>query len=146
MTVRSLLGVVLIAALASLGHTSTASAARPCDSAALQDGTVVRVATLRIPCGRGRDIAVTFFERVQAGDRFDGKTGDGSIYYSVEGLRCFPGLGGSQTWCKSDARWVFASTRPEDHPVGWTPLRRRSTGSAKGGSKGSQRTQRGMLG
>lgn len=128
MSARRLLLASLVLPVAALANTSSASAAHPCDSASLQDGTVIRVAALRVSCARARAVAVGFFGGLSAGSGWDGKTGDGAVYYSVGGFRCFPGLGGSETWCKSRGRWVFASTRPEDHPGGWAPLAPRSSG------------------
>jgi hypothetical protein len=120
---RAIIGAVFAMGILPLCHSATASAARPCDSAVLGDGSVVRVATLRTSCVHGRTVARAFFEALGRGAGFDGKTKDGSIFYAVEGFRCFPGLGGTETWCKRHRRnWVFASTRPEDHPAGWSPM------------------------
>lgn len=113
----------------SLGMSARASAAHPCKPAILEDGSVVRVATIRARCRLGRGIAEKYFERIQQGFSFDGKTGNGLIYYAIDGFRCFPGLGGTQTWCHRHRRWVFASIRSEDHPSTWQPSFRPSRGA-----------------
>lgn len=113
----------------SLGISGKASAAHPCKPALLEDGSVVRVATIRAPCRLARGIAGKYFKRIQQGDSFDGKSRKGLIYYAIDGFRCFTGLGGTQTWCHHHRRWVFASIRPDDHPSTWQPPFRASRGA-----------------
>lgn len=107
---------------------SPAAAAAPCHSVKAE-GTKVRVATIRVSCATGREVAAGYFERALSGDRFDGKTSDGSIYFDVDGFRCLTGLAGSQAYCRHRGRWVYASSRPEDHPSTWRQLRLRSAGA-----------------
>jgi hypothetical protein len=97
----------------------TASAARPCPAVALAGGVKAKVATVRTPCGRGRRIARTYFERIRAGDEFDGKAADGRIFFSVRGFRCFTGLGGNQMYCQRHQHRVYGSSLPEDDPSTW---------------------------
>jgi hypothetical protein len=108
----------VVAAALTVGP-GTAAAATPCHPVNVDGGTRVRVATVRVPCRVGREVAAGYFERVLNGDRYDGKTRDGSIYYSVGGFRCLTGLAGSQMFCHHHDRQVFASRRPEDHPATW---------------------------
>lgn len=109
--------VVLLAAFFSLP--GTASAARPCDSISISEDAKARVATVGVSCRFGRKIAERYFESVLNGERHDGKTKDGSIYYAIKGFRCLTGLAGTQMFCHRHDRWVFASSRPEDHPSTW---------------------------
>lgn len=110
--------VLTLAGAALAAMTSPAAAASPCHPVRLE-GVKIRVATVLVPCSEGRVVATAYFERVRSGDRYDGKTGDGSIYYSVDGFRCLTGLAGSQMYCHHRDRRVFASSRPEDHPGSW---------------------------
>ncbi|TMK57393.1 MAG: hypothetical protein E6G51_06405 [Actinobacteria bacterium] len=112
--------------------TSTATAAAPCHSVRVE-GTKIRVAAVRTSCKAGREVASEYFERTLNGDHFDGKTGDGSIYYDVNGFRCLTGLGGSQMYCHHRNRRVYGSSRPEDHPSTWG--RRASSNSASASSR-----------
>lgn len=118
MLLRRFLGAILIAAAAlALGAVPDgASAAAPCHSVEVE-GTKVRVAVVGVSCDLGREVAVGYFERALNEDHFDGKTGDGSIYYEVDGFRCLTGLGGSQMWCRHHDESVYASSRQEDHPA-----------------------------
>lgn len=113
-----------IAALAMTAR--SAVAATPCHSVEVE-GMRVRVAKVGLACREARQIAVTYFERILNGDSYDGKTRDGSTFYSVRGFRCLTGLGGSQMFCRHGDRRVFASDRPEDHPSTWTLLARTAT-------------------
>lgn len=119
---RSTIGLVLGAALlpvALLSFTvgsNSASAAAPCHSVEVES-TKIRVAVVGVSCELGREVAVRYFERALNEDHFDGKTGDGSIYYEVDGFRCLTGLGGSQMYCRHHDQWVYASSRPEDDPA-----------------------------
>lgn len=111
------LAVVLGGVLLVLGIGSAdASAAAPCHSVEVE-GTKIRVAVVGAPCELGREVAVGYFDRALREDHFDGKTTDGSVYYDVDGFRCFTGLGGSQMYCRHHDEWVYASSRPEDHPA-----------------------------
>lgn len=101
-----------------LANPGSVTAAAPCHSIKIE-GTKDRVATVRAPCKEAREIASAYFERTLSGDRFDGITDDGSIYYDVAGFRCLTGLGGSQMFCRHHDRRIYASSRPEDHPVTW---------------------------
>ncbi len=98
---------------------SPASAARPCRGVPIDKGVKAKVATVRVECRLGREVATIYFERVRSGDDWDGKTGDGSIFYSVKGFRCLTGLAGTQMFCHRQNRRVFASTRPGDDPASW---------------------------
>ena len=119
---RSTRGLVLGAALLAavlLSFTigsDKASATAPCHSIEVE-GTNVRVAVVSASCELGREVAVGYFERALNEDHFDGKTGDGSIYYDIDGFRCLAGLGGSQMYCRRHNVWIYASSRPEDHPA-----------------------------
>ncbi len=114
----------------ALGATSSnATAAVPCHSVTVE-GAKIRVAAVRASCKTGREVAGGYFERVLGGDHFDGKTGDGSIYYDVDGFRCLTGLGGSQMYCHRRNRWVYGSSRPEDHPSTWGRRGRSSSAEA----------------
>jgi hypothetical protein len=117
---RLTLGIATLAMtlLALAASSSSATAAAPCHSVRV-DGTKIRVATVRTSCSTGREVASDYFERTLSGDHFDGKTGDGSIYYDVGGFRCLTGLGGSQMYCHHRNRWVYGSSRPDDHPSTW---------------------------
>ena len=112
-------GATLASAALALAATPAAAAA-PCHPVEVGEGTVVRVATVGVPCESAREVAATYFERDLDGEHYDGKTGDGSIYYSVGRFRCFTGLGGSQMFCRHRNRQVFASSRHEDHPSTWS--------------------------
>lgn len=114
-----LAGVLAASVVALAVVPGTAAAALPCHPVNVDEGTRVRVATVRVPCKVGRDVAASYFERVLDGDHYDGKTRDGSVYYSVGDFRCLTGLGGSQMFCRHHTRQVFASSRPEDHPGTW---------------------------
>jgi hypothetical protein len=109
--------VVLLAALFLLP--GTASAARACESISIGEDAEATVATVGVPCRFGRKIAERYFERVLNGERHDGKTKDGSIYYAIKGFRCLTGLAATQMFCHRHDRWVFASSRPGDHPATW---------------------------
>ncbi len=86
-------GAVVVVALISLAaDPDIASAATPCHSVEVES-TKIRVAVVDVQCERGREVAVGYFERALDEDHFDGKTGDGSIYYKVAGFRCLTGLG-----------------------------------------------------
>lgn len=114
----ALAGVVFLAAalLCFAIGSGSAIAATPCHSVEVE-GTTVQVAVAGASCELGREVAGGYFERTLNEDHFDGKTGDGSIYYEVDGFRCLTGLGGSQMYCRHHAEWVYASSRPEDHPA-----------------------------
>lgn len=118
------LGAAMLAAalLSFVAGPAAASAAAPCHSVDVE-GTKVRVAVVGASCELGREVAVDYFERALNEEPFDGKTGDGSIYYEVDGFRCLTGLGGSQMYCRHHDEWVYASSRPEDHPAsfGYAP-------------------------
>ncbi|HEU4737885.1 MAG TPA: hypothetical protein VFS54_02250 [Solirubrobacterales bacterium] len=97
----------------------TASAAHPCESISIGEDAKAKVATVGVSCRFGRKIADRYFERALNGERHDGKTQDGSIYYAVKGFRCLTGLAGTQMFCQRHDRWVFASSRQGDHPATW---------------------------
>jgi hypothetical protein len=124
-------GMLAMAFMLVAVESSGAAAVGPCHSV-MVEGTKVRVATVRTPCKTGREVANGYFARTLSGDRFDGKTGDGSIYYDVNGFRCLTGLGGNQMYCRHHSRWVYASSRPEDHPSTWG---RRALASAEASSR-----------
>jgi hypothetical protein len=130
------LGIALLAMtlLALAASSSSAAAAAPCHSVRV-GATKIRVAAVRTSCRTGREVASDYFERTLSGERFDGKTGDGSIYYDVDGFRCSTGLGGSQMYCHRRNRWVYGSSRPEDHPSTWG--RRTSSSSPRQARAGS---------
>lgn len=110
-------GALVAAAILSLAAPpGVASAATPCHSVEVKR-TKIRVAVAGVSCELGREVATGYFERTLNEDRFDGTTGDGSIYYEVDGFRCLTGLGGSQVWCRHHDESVYASSRPEDHPA-----------------------------
>ncbi len=110
-----------ITALAFLGlpGATPALAAQPCGRPVVAGGTRARVATKRVGCELGREVATIYYERLSGGDHWDGRGGNGAIFYAIRGFRCFTGLGGTQMFCRSAARLVLASTRPEDRPAGW---------------------------
>lgn len=81
---------------------------------------MARVATIRVGCVEGREVATGYYERLAEGEHWDGKV-RGAIYYKVRAFRCFTGLGGTQAMCRHHDRWVLASVRPEDHPGTWQP-------------------------
>ena len=97
-----------------------AQAARPCEPVKVADGEMAKVATVRVGCAEGREVAADYYARLAKGEHWDGKV-RGSIYYKVGPFRCFTGLGGTQAMCRHHDRWVFASVRPEDHPDTWQP-------------------------
>lgn len=111
-------GAVLSAAVAlfSIVGPDQAFAASPCHSVEVKS-TRIRVAVAGASCELGREVSVGYFVRALEGDHFDGKTGDGSVYYKVDGFRCLTGLGGSQMYCRHRDEVVYASNRPEDHPA-----------------------------
>jgi hypothetical protein len=113
-----ILGTALLpAALLSLiSGPGVASAASPCYPVEVE-GTKIQVAVTSASCEVGREVAIGYFERVLVEEHPDGKTGNGSVYYEVEGFRCLTGLGGSQMFCHHGDESVFASSRPEDHPA-----------------------------
>lgn len=115
--VAGLCVAVLSAALLSCAFQSvSASAAAPCHSVEV-GSTNIRVAVAGASCELGREVSIGYFERALEEDHFDGKTGDGSVYYEVDGFRCLTGLGGSQMYCRHGDESVYASSRPEDHPA-----------------------------
>ncbi len=120
MRATSLPAAVLAALLLLLVAASPASAAHPCKSIRVDEGVGAKVATVRVKCRVGREVAAIYFDRVRSEDHWDGKTRDGSIFYSVMGFRCLTGLAGSQMFCRRHDRWVFASTNPGDRPATWT--------------------------
>jgi hypothetical protein len=95
--------------------TSTATAAAHCHSVRVE-GTKIRVAAVRTSCKAGREVASEYFERTLNGDHFDGKTGDGSIYYDVNGFRCLTGLGGSQMYCHTATAGSTGRAGPKTTP------------------------------
>ena len=106
-----------------------AVAASPCNSVKVA-GQKVRLAKVGVPCKKAREVASGYFERALSGDRFDGKTDDGSIYYDVLGFRCLTGLSGTQMSCRHHDQKIYASSRPEDHPSTWRRLARASVGGS----------------
>jgi hypothetical protein len=126
-----LASAVALTAAALAAHPSPAAAASRCQPVKLDEGVKIRVATVGVPCGEGREVATTYFERTLSGDHYNGKTTDGSIYYSVNGFRCLTGLGGSQMYCRHHDRRVFGSSRPEDHPGTWRRVARLRTARAE---------------
>lgn len=117
--IRIVVGAAVLAAIQLiLAGGPSAVAAGPCHPVKVE-GTNVRVATVRVPCKMAREVASGYFERTLKGDRFDGKTGDGSIYYDVDGFRCLTGLSGTQMFCRHHDQKVYASSRPEDHQSTW---------------------------
>ena len=106
------LSAVLLSLIVGPG---VASAASPCHPVEVE-GTRIRVAVTAASCDVGREVAVGYFERALTEDHPDGKTGNGSAYYEVEGFRCLTGLGGGQMFCRRHEESVFASSRAEDHP------------------------------
>jgi hypothetical protein len=116
-TRRFVSGAALLAAaiLFAFGLDS-ASAATPCHSVEV-GSTDIRVAVVDASCELGREIGLLPRPVRNSRDRFDGKTGDGSVYYDVDGFRCLTGLGGSQMYCRHHDKSVYASSRPEDHPA-----------------------------
>lgn len=113
--------LALAAFLALTCSPAAATAARPCRAITVDKTVNAKVATLRVSCRSARRVAKLYFERILAGDRFDGKTSDGRIFFSVKGFRCLTGLGGSQAYCRRRGHWVFASTKPGDNPATWRP-------------------------
>ena len=111
----AVLGALLLLSLA----TSPASAAHPCKSIQVDQGVGAKVATVRVKCRVGREVAAIYFQRVRSEDHWDGKTSKGLIFYSVRGFRCFPGLAGTQMFCRRHSRWIYASTNPDDRPATW---------------------------
>jgi hypothetical protein len=109
----AVLAAALLAFAAGSGAASAASACHPVEV----EGTKIRVAVAAASCEVGREVGVGYFERALAEEPFDGKTGDGSVYYEVDGFRCLTGLGGSQLFCHRHDESVFASSSPEDHPA-----------------------------
>ena len=109
---KRLLGVLLF--VAALLFASTAKAAVPCTPIKDQDNVAFKVATVGVPCKKGREV-VRRFRLIW--DKVPHRSG----YVHVLGFRCGGGLGGSQVVCWSWNKWVFGSSRPEDHLAGWSP-------------------------
>jgi hypothetical protein len=131
----TLAGAMLVLALMP----ASADAAKSCGRASVEGGIRARVATIQIDCAAGWEVSREYYRRTLAGEEPDGYSP--SAFYRVAGFRCYTGLAGSQMFCHSGDRHVFASTRPEDFPARWPsptkPAPRRSAWKSCGQSEGS---------
>lgn len=94
----------------ALASQRDASVARACQRVEVKGGFKAKVhVDGRATCNEGRRVARRFYKRV--GGPWDGKTGDGRIYYRILGYKCTTGLGGSEGFCSKPHRSVEVSTR-----------------------------------
>lgn len=109
-------GLFAAVSLSTVVGSGRAAAAKPCHSVEVER-TKIRVAVSGGSCEIGREVAAGYLERALEGGHFDGKTGDGAIYYDVDGFRCLTGPGGRQMACRHHGDAVYTSSWPKDHPA-----------------------------
>jgi hypothetical protein len=99
-----------------------AQAARPCGTEKVPpQNAKARVAVIDTSCATGLEVAADLYAMLAAG-----KKPDASFHYEVDSFRCVTGLASTELQCHRGDSWVFASTRPEDHP-GQAHVPRRTT-------------------
>jgi hypothetical protein len=91
----------------------SASAAHPCGSEDVGEKRPARVATVRVGCETGLQVAKTVYEEIRAHE------GEARVHFRVEGFRCSAVLAETEISCRRGDEWVFASTQPTDHPGEW---------------------------
>jgi hypothetical protein len=92
-----------------------AGAAQPCGTHRVGPQLLKsRVAAVAAPCGEAVEVVSDLYEKIDAGVR-----PDRHYRWHVDSYACFTGLASSEVWCHHRRSWIFASTRPEDHPARW---------------------------
>lgn len=110
------LAIVTAALLATaLALAPAAQAAKPCGTEKVTPRSFrARVAVVDVSCKTGLQVAYDLYALLA-----EGAKPDSNYRYHVDGFGCFTGLGSSELSCRHRHSWVFASTRPEDHPGQW---------------------------
>lgn len=96
---------------------TSASAAHPCHSIQVgPEPTTARVATVRVGCDVGREIALDVYGEVE-----DRGLRAGTPRFHVHGFSCQAVLAETELSCQQGRQWIFASTQVTDHPAQWKP-------------------------
>jgi hypothetical protein len=106
--------VVLCAAAAGaifLCSASPAAAAHPCGTIEVANERPARVATVRVSCQTGREVALAVYEQIAEGKH--------RTEYKAERFTCQAVLAETEVSCRHHDEWIFASTQPTDHPGEW---------------------------
>jgi len=105
------LGVIGTIAALSLVLAPAVQAAHPCGEIATPGHHPARVATVRVPCTTGREVAAVVYADIAEEP--------GRVHYRIESFRCEAVLAETEVSCRHHNRWIFASTQPTDHPSEW---------------------------
>lgn len=97
-----LCSVLVAAGAATALFASSASAAKPCQAVEFQ-GEKAKVGVIGVDCLGGRERIELFYERWNP---VDGPS------LLVEGFRCTGASAGADVRCRSEDRWIYATTRP----------------------------------
>jgi hypothetical protein len=96
---------------------ASASAAHPCHSIRVgPESTTARVATVRVSCDLGREIAAEVYGEVE-----DRGNRAGTPQFHAKGFECQAVLAETELSCQRGRQWIFASTQITDHPTQWKP-------------------------
>jgi hypothetical protein len=86
-----ILALALIALLLTPAAATQAAVAKgftKCSRVRVAGDSKARVVVRGVPCVVGHSVARDYYQRIYDGDSWDGRAGDGSIYYAVDGFRC----------------------------------------------------------
>jgi hypothetical protein len=106
----ALLTALPVAAGLTLTLAPVAQAAHPCGKVATPGHDPARVATVRVPCASGREVAALAYSKVAEEE---------VVRFRVRRFRCEAVLAETELSCRHNNRWIFASTQPTDHPGEW---------------------------
>jgi len=114
---RSTLSAAVVSIVVICLAPSSAFAAHPCHSIRVGlESTTARVATVRVSCDLGREIATEVYGEVE-----DRGTRAGTPHFHVNGFECQAVLAETELSCQRGRQWIFASTQITDHPNQWKP-------------------------
>ncbi|MEX2108249.1 MAG: hypothetical protein WD827_05115 [Solirubrobacterales bacterium] len=99
---RRLLTVGMVVTVAAVMPIASASAAKACQAVEFE-GHTVKVGVIGIDCPGGRERVELFY------DRWNPIIGPSLV---IEGFRCTGASAGADVRCKSEDRWIYATTRP----------------------------------
>jgi hypothetical protein len=90
---------------------SSAEAAHPCGRVGVGPERVpARFAVIGMSCSSAQEVTEDAYAAIAKGPP------PHPPYYFIDGMRCITGLAGSELDCRRRQEYLFASTRPEDHP------------------------------
>lgn len=96
---------------------SSAFATHPCHSIKVgPESRVARVATVRVACEIGREVASDVYREIE-----EQGSQAGTPTFHTRGFSCQAVLAETELSCQRRRQWVFASTQVTDHPSEWNP-------------------------